>query len=276
LVVTIVYVLKDHTPTTGIDAEASAAVLTADAATPPVPDAPTDERVAEAIATIERGDFGSGIKRLEDLGEAVQGREDVQRALLTAYTNTDRPKEAMHEALLILKSNPNLDLNNEKKLLTEVRDTALKEGLRDWTNEPHKAAVDAAFSILTNNLPLVGFEILYDIGYGTVGAQYPKAAARAKTVLARVERTKMTPALQVTMDLQAAGITCASKNHFDRAQRDGDERTLALLKQLAAAPHPIVRPGGFKRPYDALACLNDGQLTRTIAALEQRLLSRKK
>lgn len=87
----------------------------------------------------------------------------------------------------------------------------------------------------------------------------------------------MTPALQVTLDLQSAGPTCAAKNHFDRAQREGDERTLALLKQLTTAHQMVVKGGGFRsKTADLLGCLHDGQLTRAIAALEERLRSMKK
>ena len=78
----------------------------------------------------------------------------------------------------------------------------------------------------------------------------------------------MSPPLQVALDLQSAGASCAAKNHFDRAQREGDERSLALLKQLTTA-HQI-KQAGFRKT-DLLACLHDGQLARTIAALEERL-----
>jgi serine/threonine-protein kinase len=233
-------------------------------------DPSTDERVTEAIAMIDRGDYGSGIKKLEDLGDATASREDVHRALLNAYSSTDRPKEAMREAGLVLKTNPNIVLRDEVKFRVEVRDTALKEGTKDASQ---KIAVDEAFALLENQMGTIGWDDVYDIGYGQSGAQYPKAAARAKSALAKGERAKMSTALQVTMDLHAAGQSCAAKNHFERAQKEGDERSLALLKQLTTA-HAI-KQSGFKK-IDLLGCLHDGQLARTIAALEERLRAGRK
>lgn len=264
LVGTVVLVFRGRENGTNL-ADAAGIVTSADGGSVPVSDLPADDRVKEAIGMIDRGDYGSGIKRLEELGDSVGGREDVHRALLNAYSNTDRPKEAMREAGLVLKANPNIVLVNEVKLRVEIRDTALKEGAKDAAQ---KAAVDEAFSLLENQMGTIGWDDLYDIGYGQSGTQYPKAAARARTSLAKGERSKMTPALQVTMDLHVAGQTCAAKNHFERAQKEGDERTVALLKQLTTAH--LIKQSGFKK-VDLLGCLHDGQLARTIAALEDRL-----
>jgi hypothetical protein len=156
------------------------------------------------------------------------------------------------------------------KLRVEIRDTALKEGSKD---SPVKTAVDEAFSLLENQMGTIGWDDLYDIGYGKSGAQYPAAAARARGALGRGDRSKMSAGLQVAMDLHAAGASCAAKNHFERAQKDGDERALALLRQLTTA-HQI-RQNGFRKT-DALGCLHDGQLARTIAALEERLRTTKR
>jgi len=267
MVTAVIYVFRGReTVTAGPDA--SGVVATTDGGAPV--DVPADERVKEAIAMIDRGDYGSGIKRLEELGESVQGREDVHRALFTAYSATDRTKDAVHEAGLVFKSNANMDVRAEVKLRVEVRDAALKEGSKD---EKAKAAADEAFTVLEGQMGTVGWDDVYDIGYGTSGAQYPKAATRARSVLARGERAKMSPALQVALELQSAGASCAAKNHFERAQRDGDERSLALLKQLTTAHQ--MKQAGFRKT-DLLACLHDGQLARTIAALEERLRSKRK
>jgi eukaryotic-like serine/threonine-protein kinase len=267
MVTAVIYVFRSHDGgTTGADA--SAVTPAADGAAPV--DLPVDDKVKEAIAMIDRGDYGSGIKRLEELGDSVQGREDVHRALFTAYSSTDRTKDAVHEAGLVFKSNDKLDVRAEVKLRVEIRDAALKEGSKD---EKSKLAVDEAFTVLEGQMGTVGWDDIYDIGYGTSGAQYPKAAARARTVLAKGERAKMSPALQVALELQAAGASCAAKNHFERAQRDGDERALALLKQLTTA-HQI-KQAGFRKT-DLLGCLHDGQLARTISALEERLRSKRK
>jgi hypothetical protein len=252
-------------------ADAGAGLITAvDATTGPVGEASLDDRVKEAVGMIERGDYGSGIKKLEELGDAAQGREDVHRALLTAFSATDRSKEAMREAGLVLKSNPNLVLRDEVKLRVEIRDTALKEGTKDATQ---KAAVDEAFSLLDGQMGTIGWDDLYDIGYGKSGAQYPAAATRARAALAKGDRAKMSPGLQVAMDLQGAGASCGAKSFLERAQKEGDERALALLKQLTSA-HQL-KQTGFRKT-DLLACLHDGQVARAIALLEERLRTAKR
>src|SRR5262249_52042573 len=116
LAVTSAFVLHARTTTTDQDSEVVAAP---DATTPPV-QTPLDERVREAIAMINRGDNASGIKVLEELGPAAEDREDVHKALFNAYSATGRPKEALREARLWLKANPNLDVSKEDKLRLEV------------------------------------------------------------------------------------------------------------------------------------------------------------
>jgi serine/threonine protein kinase len=269
MVTAVIYVFRGRADgTTGPDA--SAVTANGEGGTTTTDDTSTDERVKEAIAMINRGDYGSGIKRLEELGDTVQDREDVHRALFTAYSATDRTKDAVHEAGLVFKSNPALDVPSEKKLRVEIRDAALKEDSKDASM---KAASNEAFTVLETQMGPAGWDDIYDIGYGLSGAQYPKAADRARKVLARGERSKMSAALAVTMDVQAAGVSCAVKNHFERAAASGDERTLALLKPLKDA-HAI-KQNGFRKT-DALACLHDGQLARTIAAVEQNVRAKHK
>jgi len=271
LMTTIVYVLKGRdTVATGME---GGLVSGADGGTVGTGDLTLDERVKEAIGMIDRGDYGSGIKRLEDLGEQAQGREDVHRALFAAYTSTDRPRESMREVGLILKANPSLNLREELKLRLEVRDTALKEGTKDPTL---KATVDDAFALLDGPMGAVGLDDLWDIAYGNSGTQFPKAAERAQKAFAKMDRTRVPAPIQVALDLHAAGVSCAAKNHFERAQKDGDERALALLRRLTTA-HNITKPSGIRRGgVDLLACLHDGQLARTIAAIEERLKNQKK
>lgn len=235
----------------------------------PTPTTAEGEQIGDAIGMIRRGDYGSGIKQLNDLGDLIQNRPDAHRALLEAYIGTDRPKEAMKEAGLVIQTQPNIVLLEETKLRVNIRDTALLEGSTDSTQQ---SAASDAFTLLKTQMDTVGWDDLYDIGYGQSGTQYPKAAARARSELAKGPRSKMSPGLQVTLDLHSAGTTCNAKNHFERAQRDGDVRALALLKQLANAH--AMKQSGFRK-IDLLACLHDGQLTRTIAALDERLKQRK-
>jgi len=269
LVVTIASVRKgpstESTDATSSDAALLDAASQASVDVDKAADKTVDEQVTDAIAMIDRGDYASGIKQIEQLGDKAAGRQDVHRALLTAYSSIDRPKDAMREAGAVLKMTTNLDVQKDVKLRVEVRGVALMEG--DKSNKP---AVDEAFLLLENHMGTVGWEDLYDIAYGTSGVQYPKAGARAKVVLQKADRTKMTPALSIAVDLQAAGMTCRAKKLFDRAQKDGDYRTLALLKQLQTP-----RYWGRGKKHDALGCIHEGSLNKTIAVLEERLRSRR-
>jgi tRNA A-37 threonylcarbamoyl transferase component Bud32 len=272
MVTAVVYVFRGHEGATGADASAGLVTTAADGGGVAA-DAPTDARVKEAIAMIDRGDYGSGIKRLEELGDAVEGREDVHRALFTAYSATDRTKDAVREAGLVFKANPNLDVRGEVKLRVEVRDAALKEPRENAKDATGKALADEAFTVLENQMGTVGWDDVFEIGYGASGAQYPAAAARARKILTRGERSKMSPALQVALDLQGAGASCSAKSHFDRAASAGDERALYLLKQLSTMHQ--MKQSGFRK-VDLLGCLHDGQLARAIATLEERLRQQKK
>jgi len=127
------------------------------------------------------------------------------------------------------------------------------------------------FALLEGPMGTGGWDDLYDIAYGASGVNYKQASARARNDLQRSDRTKMSPALAVTVDLHAAGASCGAKVHFDRAAEKGDERTLFLLRQWT---QPLYR-GHFRR-QDVLACIHEGSLTKTITAIEDRLRAQKK
>ncbi len=275
LVASIVIVLRGRSEQEGApDAEAIVMVDGEAIVTTPAPPAPPD--VGDAIAMIERGDYGSGIKKLEELGDKASGREDVHRALLTAYSATDRDKDAMREAavvLNILKAKPGADadqLEKEKKLRTEVRNTAVKTGSKDPETQ---AGADHAWSLLENEMGPVGWGTIWELGFGAAGEPYPDARARAKAAYKKPgAKAKMGPANAVTYDLFSVGKSCAAKSFFERAVTDGDDRTLDLLKQLEAPQY--VKSGWKTR--DALACVHEGSLKKTITALQENLAAKKR
>jgi hypothetical protein len=274
LVLAIVVVLRGRGEAER-DGAADADVTTradADVTTSPAPQRPqpNDLVVTEAIALIERGDYGSGIKKLEELGAAAAGREEVHRALLTAYSATDRDNDAMREAGLVLKSRPpGSDLGGEKKLRTEVRNIAVKTGSKDTAVQ---AAADNAWSLLENEMGTVGWGTIWELGYGSIGDSYPEARKRAKAAYAKPgAKAKMGPANAVTFELFTVGRSCGAKPLFERAASEGDERTLDLLKQLEA---PLFVKSGWKTK-DALQCVHDGSLKKAVAALQESLAKKK-
>jgi eukaryotic-like serine/threonine-protein kinase len=236
--------------------------------------ASTDQRVAAAIAEIDKGNFGAGIKQLEEMGKDVEGREDVHRALFKAYAQTDRPKEAMREAGLVFRTASALDLTGkDKPIRIEIRNTAVLEG----QPSANKAAIDEAFALMQKDMGPIGWDDLYDIAYGQAGISYEKAADRAKREIMRGDRKKMSAELAVTVELHAAaaGNNCPGiKSMLDRAVERGDERTLVLMKNLTQ-PKWVGGGGGIRgnKQRDVLGCIHgsDKPLDKAIAELEGRL-----
>jgi eukaryotic-like serine/threonine-protein kinase len=264
LVITIVVVLRGRD--TNVDVEGGAAVVDGGEIS-----ADAELKIKEAIAQIDKGNYGSGIDALEGLGPEAQNREDVHLALLKAYGNTNKHKDAMREVGLVLHANPSVNMTGPDGVLlrTEVRDTALLEGIAG----SDQAAVTEAYGYLNGKLGAVGYDDLYDIAYGKSGVNYAKAVSRARAELAKSDRSKMSPALAVTVDLSTVVSNCqAIKALLDRAADNGDERTLFVLRPLMAPR--MVGASGFRRGQDALACIHEGSLSKTIAAIEARTKKR--
>jgi serine/threonine-protein kinase len=269
LVVAIVLLVKGK-DTTQEASDAGMVKAVVDSSVVEIAEPSNDEKIEEAISQIDKGNYASGIEALTQLGPEADGREDVHRALMKGYSQTQRPKEALREAALVVKVNPNANLLDASgiALRTLVRDTALKEG------QPNadKPSVDEAFALLSGRLGSLGLDDLYGIAYGAPGLAYPKAAARARSDILRANRDKMSPSLQVTVELIAASNSCiAIKNQLDRAAEKGDERTLLELRKLVAP-----RVQGHWRRVDLLGCIHEGSLNTAISDLEANLTSRKK
>jgi serine/threonine-protein kinase len=264
LVVALAVMLKGSG--TGVGSADAANVVTFDAGIEILPPTSNEQKIQDAISQIDKGNYGSGIEELTGLGSEAETREDVHRALMKGYSQTNRRKEAIREAGLVMSVNPNANLLDASgiALRTYVRDTALLEG---QAGAADKATVDEAYSLLAGRLGTLGLDDLYDIAYGKSGLNYAKAAARAKQEIVKVDRSKMSPPLGVTMDLLAQSNNCLGiKNQLDRAAEKGDERTLYVLRQLTAP-----RVMGHWRKVDMLGCIHEGSLNKAIADLETNL-----
>ena len=265
LVVTIIVVLKSRDPQTQDGADGGGLVMVATDAGSMAPEPTLDQKVKDAIAQIDKGNYGSGIEAIENLGPEAQSREDVHRALFKAYSQTDKPREAMREVGLVMKANPSADLTSADgiALRQEVRNTALLIG----QPTANKGAVDAAWNLLDGELGSIGYDDLYDIAYGKSGTNYPKAQERAKADIVKADRTKMSAPLATTVELLANWNNCqALHGLLDRAVEKGDERTLYVLKQLA----PPRIQGAWKK-HDALGCIHEGSLVKATTDLENKL-----
>jgi serine/threonine-protein kinase len=252
--------------------EGGTVAVVVDAAAPPVASPSVEQKIGDAISQIDKGNYGSGIEALTSLGADAEGREDVHHALWKAYSQTNRPKEAMHEVGQLMAADPNFKLLDAEgiTLRTSVRDTALREGQAG----ADKAAVDEAYNLLSSGrLGTIGLDDLYDIGNGKAGVNYPKASSRALREIVKADRAKMSPSLAVTADILAVTgdrPNCpAIKNQLDHAVEKGDERTLLLLRTLTQPRW--VRVGHWNKQANALGCIHEGSLTQAIADLETRL-----
>ncbi len=216
-----------------------------------------ETQIAKAIESVDKGDFGTGITKLTQIEGEHGDRPDVHRALERAYTATKNTPDAMREAELWLKADP--DATKDLKLLEDVRNAALG---RD--------AGDAAFTMLEGEMGTVGPDILYDIAHGQSGVGYPQAAQRATKSLAKPSvRGLASATLLVTIDLRAARDCDGKKKLLDKAKEVGDARTLTVLKSYAST-----RGCGFLSTRDCWPCMHkDGSLAKTIAVLEDRASS---
>ncbi len=250
---------KTVTSDAGAVAQVSASASASGWAGTPPP--PTDDRVHDGIQSVDRGDYGSGIEKLSGLPEELKTRPEVRRALATAYNATDKNEECMVVVTAWLDDTADAGVSlvaGEQKVRIMIRDSAISN---------NAVAADLAFALLEKHMGTVGLDDLYDIGYGLSGQYNAKAKERARKLLKRPDlRTKMTSALSVTLDLAVAGQSCKVKELLERAQTDGDGRTVALLKAL------LVRvPTGWFGKKDALQCIHDGSLQKAISAIETRM-----
>jgi serine/threonine-protein kinase len=214
-----------------------------------------DDRIVAALASIDKGDYGTGIATLTTLEPQEMSRADVHRALLKAYLATGASNDAMREVGLLVKADPTTA--NDPKILEDVRNAAIGKG----------DSADEAFALLETSLGTVGIDELYDIAYAQWASEYPAASGRAQKALSQADvRARGTPAVQVTIELRAAGSCDRKHALLQRAADVGNSRTLAILKAYTPT-----RGCGFLSARDCWPCMHkDGSLAKTIAAIDER------
>ncbi len=211
-------------------------------------------RTRAALDLVEHGDFTRGIDALAALPDDEKKLPDVRRALATAYAATERWAECMRALDAWFSQDPSIA--SDPKVKAMVHDAAIS---------PDEIASALAFIHLERHLGSDGLDDLYDLGYGTKKVP-PAVRERARKAIVSPDiRAHMSPALAVTVDAAALGYSCKVRELFPRAQADGDERTIAVLKPLQAR-----MSSGLFGMNDGLACIHDGSLSKTIAAIEAR------
>jgi serine/threonine-protein kinase len=221
-----------------------------------------DDKIAAALASIDKGDYGTGIATLTTLEPEELGRADVHRALLKAYLATGASAEAMREVGLLLKADPSTAA--DPKLLEDVRNAAIGKG----------EAADEAFALLESSLGAPGIDELYEIAYEQWAvAGYPGASGRARKALTRPEvRSKGTPAVQIALDLRSTSACGKLHDLLARAADVGDIKTLAILRAYVPT-----RGCGFLGARDCWPCMRkDNALAVAIKSIEDREAAKKR
>jgi hypothetical protein len=221
-----------------------------------------DDRIAAALASIDKGDYGTGIATLTTLEPDELGRADVHRALLKAYLATGASAEAMREVGLLIKADPTAA--TDPKLMEDVRNAAISKG----------EAADEAFALLESSLGAPGIDELYEIAYEQWAvAGYPGASARARKALTRTEvRSKGTPAVQIALDLRSTSACGKLHDLLARAADVGDIKTLAILRAYLPT-----RGCGFLGARDCWPCMRkDNALGVAIKSIEDREAAKKR
>jgi serine/threonine-protein kinase len=244
---------------TKTDADAGVAASPSSTSNPTQKPDDVEVQIKAAVELVDKGDYGTGIDRLTQIEKEHGDRADIHRALERAYTATKNPKEAIREAELWLKADP--EASRDVKLQENVRNAAI--------GALGKEGIDPAFALLEHGMGPVGPDLLYDIAHGQSGVGYPQAASRAQKSLARADvRGLASPALLITLDLRSANDCEARKRLFDRARESGDSRTMVLLKAWVPTRGC---GGGIRGGRDCNPCMHrDGSLAKTIDAVAER------
>ncbi|MGH7439976.1 MAG: hypothetical protein ACRENE_30165, partial [Polyangiaceae bacterium] len=221
---------------------------------PAPPDPKVDEVVAAAQAKLDQGDYAGAIDPLQSIEKKNADRSDIHMFLERAYAGLHDGKDSLREAALWLDTDSNASA--DPKLQEEIRNAAL---VRDTQ--------DDAFAMLEAKMATRGIDILYDIGYGTSGRQYPQAASRARHSFDSQDvRSRASPALSILLDFRDAKSCEAKRALLDRARDQGDGRLVSTLQQ-----HEAKSGCGFLGVLDCYGCLHrDRQLHDTIVAIQER------
>ena len=204
---------------------------------------------AEMVATAA----AAGPHALEELAAKFPEDAAVWRALVKADTAQKHGADAMQAVTKLVA------VSEQAADSDEVEDavTAAAQG--------NQEAADAAFALMEGGLGAKGPDLLF--GLTTTKQVSARAQARARQSLAKAEvRSKMSPALQVAIELKNAKGCEAKKALLPKAKESGDARTLVVLRPLMDS-----RGCGFLGLGDCWSCMHrDGSLASTIAGLEDR------
>jgi serine/threonine-protein kinase len=220
-------------------AVASGAASESVPAPPPAPSA----RVREAAK--------QGPAALEDLARDFPQDQEIQRELVRIHTAEGRGPHAMRALTRLVTLDQKW-----------TRDPEMNEALHAALDGPFEASA-AAIRVAENHFGERGVDILIDCAAMSGPAQQRCSESLAKPSV----RAHASEAAALVLDLREAKTCDAKRSAIERAARDGDGRSLALLRPLTK------RTGCGKRGhFDCWPCLRkDGLLEDAIAAIEQRV-----
>jgi serine/threonine-protein kinase len=212
--------------------------------------APVDISLSEADIAQAKA---QGASALEKLVAEKPKDPRVRRALVTAYADAGRLREAMSALKDLLAIDKSAAADKEMQAAVGKALAASPED------------VDAALPLLEGPLGQDGVDILLDQAANRALA--PATKKKIEQSLAKPEvRAHASPAAAIVLDLRAAKTCDAKRDVVSRAAKDADGRALPALKALQ-------KKGGcgFLGSRDCWPCLRkDGVLDEAVAAIEAR------
>jgi len=182
----------------------------------------------------------------------------VLRAIALAYANEKKLELAIEHTKRLFAIAP-----------AAVNDPKIRMVVLKAANSTEDASAPA-FAMMSNDMGLVGPDLMYDLL--TAPGVGPRPKEQAKAALAKAYKAA-SPALRIALDLRAAS-QCDRKALADRAKTEGDARSLHYLKPLL--PTNSCRTGGlgglFASSTDCHPCLgNRAEIREAIAGIERRM-----
>ncbi len=200
-----------------------------------------------------RAAAAQGSAALEKLLTKAPKDPRILRALVTAYTQEDKHVFAMSTLAkwASVDATAGTDPAVEPAVLAAVTGTPVD--------------LDAALTVLEGPLGAAGVDLLLDLS--TRPGLTPATKNKITQSLAKPEvKAHASPAAALTLELKGTKTCDARYAMLDRASREGDARTLALLKTMQAK-----NGCGFLGMRDCWPCMRkDGALDGAIAQLEKK------
>jgi serine/threonine-protein kinase len=209
----------------------------------PVPEDPLAPALASAEAALKKHEPAVVLRIVGPLEASHGSSAAVHRLLERAYAMKGDRAAALREADAWLKAEP-----------AATADLGLQSDIGEIATHPDSSGPAVAF--LASRMGAPGVDILYDLAYAT--GQSPIVSKRAAAALSQPDvRSHGGPAVEILLDLRAAGTCEARHALLPRVKSDGDRRALTILTSWQSSKKE--------------ACMHrDGELAAAMSAVKGR------